>query len=75
MGAWYLSLAVSLLLILLGMVVHWSIMLMGLLLLFIPLISALLDRRRGRVDGDLRESDTDLSVPSADGHDEQAPGR
>jgi len=51
MGAWYLSLTFSLFLILIGMTTHWTIMLAGLLLLFVPIISMLYDRRRRRTDG------------------------
>jgi len=52
MGTWYLSLAFSLFLILIGMTTHWIVMLAGLLLLFVPIISALYDRRRKRTGGD-----------------------
>lgn len=51
MGAWYLSLAVSLFLILLGMTTHWTVMLAGLLLLFVPVVSMLYERRRKRAAG------------------------
>jgi hypothetical protein len=52
MGAWYLSLAFSLFLILIGITTHWIVMLAGLLLLFVPIISMLYDRRRRRTAGD-----------------------
>ena len=52
MGAWYLSLVLSLFLILIGMTMHWSVMLAGILLLFVPLISMLLARRRKRISVD-----------------------
>ncbi len=52
MGAWYLSLAFSLFLIMVGMTTHWIVMLAGLLLLFVPVISMLYERRRRRIRGD-----------------------
>ena len=52
MGTWYLSLAFSMFLILIGMTTHWIVMLAGLLLLFVPVISMLYDRRRRRTGGD-----------------------
>lgn len=48
MGAWYLSLAVSLVLILIGMYVHWSLVLLGFTLPFIPMLSFVLERRAER---------------------------
>jgi len=57
MGTWYLSLAVSLFLILGGLFIHWSVVLAGLLLPFIPMIAIVVDRRRKRADGDQAESD------------------
>jgi len=51
MGVWYLGLAVSLILILVGIYIHWSVVLAGLLLPFVPLISVLLGRHRQRADG------------------------
>jgi hypothetical protein len=47
-GAWYLSLAVSLFLVLVGLYIHWSVVLVGLLLPFIPMISFLVTRRAKR---------------------------
>jgi membrane protein implicated in regulation of membrane protease activity len=52
MGAWYLSLAFSLFLIMVGMTTHWIVMLAGLLLLFVPVISMLYERRRRRARAD-----------------------
>jgi len=52
MGAWYLSLAFSLFLIMIGMTTHWIVMLAGLLLLFVPVISMLYERRRRRTGND-----------------------
>ena len=48
MGAWYLSLAVSLFLIIIGMYIHWSIVLAGFFLPFIPMLSIVLSRRAAR---------------------------
>jgi len=66
MGTWYLSLAFSLFLILVGMYIHWSIVLAGLLLPFVPMISILLDRRRRRVNGEVSESDPSPAARSSD---------
>jgi hypothetical protein len=51
-GTWYLSLAASLLLILIGLYVHWSVVLFGLVLPFIPIVSFLMMRRASRKRGD-----------------------
>jgi len=75
MGTWYLSLAISLFLILVGIYIHWSVVLAGLLLPFIPLISILRDRRRRRAGGNHPAADTNVSEPSADRHDERGPGQ
>lgn len=48
MGTWYLSLAVSLLLISIGIYVHWSVVIAGLLLPFLPMVSFVLQRRAAR---------------------------
>jgi len=64
MGAWYLSLAVGLFLILIGMTVHWTVMLAGVLLLFVPMISVLLGRRRRRAAREHDESNTNRSEHS-----------
>jgi hypothetical protein len=58
-GAWYLSLAVSLFLILIGLYIHWSVVFVGLLLPFIPMISFLLARRAKRK----RDAQGDGRVP------------
>jgi len=50
MGTWYLSLAVSLFLILLGIYIHWTVVLVGILLPFVPMISILRERRRTRAN-------------------------
>lgn len=47
-GTWYLSLAFSLFLILIGLYIHWSVVIVGLLLPFIPMVSFLLTRRANR---------------------------
>ena len=47
-GAWYLSLTVSLFLVLTGLYIHWSVVLVGLLLPFIPMLSFLVTRRAKR---------------------------
>ena len=46
MGTWYLSLAGSLLLVLLGLYTHWLLILLGALLPFIPLLGHLTRRRK-----------------------------
>ena len=48
MGTWYLSLVVSLLFILIGMYIHWSVVLVGLILPFIPMVSFVRSRRAQR---------------------------
>lgn len=54
LGTWYLSLAGSLLLVLVGMYIHWSVVVLGLLLPFLPMVSFVLARRteRRRAAGD-----------------------
>jgi len=48
LGTWYLSLAASLTLILIGMYIHWSVVVFGLFLPFIPMLSFVLSRRAER---------------------------
>jgi hypothetical protein len=48
LGTWYLSLAVSLLLVLIGMYIHWTVVVFGLLLPFVPMVSFVLSRRTAR---------------------------
>jgi hypothetical protein len=48
LGTWYLSLAASLLLILLGMYVHWTVVIAGLLLPFVPMVTFVIARRAER---------------------------
>jgi len=50
MGGWYLGLSVSLLLILIGLYTHWTVILLGAVLPFIPLLSFLRNRNRNRPD-------------------------
>jgi hypothetical protein len=45
-GAWYFSIGVSLLLVFIGLYTHWSIILLGALLPFVPLVIFLMNRRR-----------------------------
>ena len=46
MGIWYLSLAGSLVLVMIGLYTHWLITLVGALLPFLPLFSYLARRRK-----------------------------
>jgi hypothetical protein len=48
MGAWSALLGLGIGLIIVGLVTHWSILLMGALLPFLPVIAELLRRRRKR---------------------------
>jgi len=57
MGAWYLSLVVSLLLILIGMYIHWSVVLAGLLLPFVPMIAMVRKLRRKRAGDDRADTE------------------
>ncbi len=50
MGAWYLSLGGSLMLMLIGLYTHWIVILVGALLPFVPLVSYLLQRNRKESD-------------------------
>lgn len=54
MGAWSFLLALGFFLIFLGLFTHWSIILIGALLPFVPLLAELLRRQRAR---DLRGDD------------------
>lgn len=47
MGSWGILLAAGLTLMLFGLFIHWSVILAGALLPFLPLVSELLRRRRG----------------------------
>ncbi len=44
MGAWYFSIGGSLLLVFIGIYTHWSIILFGALLPFVPLVTFLMNR-------------------------------
>lgn len=46
MGAWSLLIALGLVLVFLGLFTHWSLIFIGALLPFIPLVSEILRRRR-----------------------------
>lgn len=46
MGHWYLVLFVSLLVMMIGMSIHWTVVLAGALLPFVPMVTLLLRRRR-----------------------------
>jgi Mn2+/Fe2+ NRAMP family transporter len=48
MGTWYLSLAACIFLIFIGMFLHWSIVMLGLILPFVPMTLLVLKRRRER---------------------------
>jgi hypothetical protein len=45
-GAWYFSIGASLLLVFIGLYTHWSIILLGALLPFVPLVTFLINRGR-----------------------------
>jgi len=74
MGTWYLSLAVSLFLILIGIYIHWTVVMVGLFLPFVPMISFLLERRRLRANGEQFASENNISRLAADRRDEQQSG-
>ena len=44
MGAWYFTIGGSLLLVFIGLYTHWSIMLLGAVLPFVPLVTFLMKR-------------------------------
>jgi hypothetical protein len=58
MGSWFLVLSLSLLVVLFGLYIHWSVVLLGALLPFIPVLSALRERRSSR-DPDQRQPGND----------------
>ena len=49
-GAWYFSIGVSLLLVFIGLYTHWSIILLGALLPFVPLVIFLINRGKDMKD-------------------------
>ncbi|MDH3977761.1 MAG: hypothetical protein OEU86_04545 [Gammaproteobacteria bacterium] len=63
MGSWYLSLVVSLFLIMIGLYMHWTVMAAGLILPFIPIISLLVQRRRARKERAVKEKERPKSRP------------
>jgi hypothetical protein len=48
MGAWSFLLALGLFVVFVGLFTHWSIVLLGAVLPFLPVVSELLRRRRSR---------------------------
>ena len=48
MGTWFISLSAALFVILIGLYIHWSVVLAGALLPFIPLLTELLRLRQAR---------------------------
>jgi hypothetical protein len=46
MGAWYFSLGGSMLLVFIGLYTHWTIIFLGAVLPFIPLVISLKNRRK-----------------------------
>ena len=48
MGGWYLSLSGCLLLVFIGMYTHWTLIAVGALLPFVPLITYILKQRADR---------------------------
>ena len=50
MGPWSLLIMLGLLLVFLGLFTHWSIILLGALLPFVPVITEIVRRRRQKTD-------------------------
>ena len=48
MGGWFWLIALGLFLVLIGLYLHWSVILLGALLPFVPVVAELLRRRRAR---------------------------
>jgi len=48
MGGWFWLIALGLFLVLIGLYMHWSVILLGALLPFVPIVAELLRRRRAR---------------------------
>lgn len=59
MGSWYLSITVSIVLILMGLATHWIVTFAGILMLFIPTLAMLISRRRIRRTGEHAAADPD----------------
>lgn len=66
-GTWYMSLAFSLFLVLIGIYIHWSVVLIGALLPLWPMIATLIGRRRARASGADRDASTTPHDPDGDG--------
>jgi len=70
LGTWYLSLAGCLLLVMVGMYIHLSVVVIGLLLPFVPMLSFVLARRtERRRDGG--NSDAAGQVQAGEDHSDQ----
>ena len=48
MGGWFWLIALGLFLVLVGLYMHWTVVLLGALLPFVPVVAELLRRRRKR---------------------------
>jgi hypothetical protein len=48
MGSWYLSIALSIFLVLVGLYTHWIVIAVAAVLPFIPMVSIIVERRRAR---------------------------
>ena len=48
MGHWHLAIFISFLVMLIGLSIHWSVVLIGALLPFVPMVTLVLRRRRER---------------------------
>lgn len=48
MAGWFWLLALGLFLVLVGLYIHWSVVLLGALLPVVPILAEYLKRRRGR---------------------------
>ncbi|MFW2406108.1 MAG: hypothetical protein ACN4GT_15155, partial [Gammaproteobacteria bacterium] len=70
LGTWYLSLAGCLLLVMVGMYIHWSVVVIGLLLPFLPMLSFVLARRTER-RRDSRNSNAAGRVPAGEDRGDQ----
>lgn len=48
MGGWFWLIALGLFLVLVGLYIHWTVVLLGALLPLVPIVAEYLRRRRGR---------------------------
>ncbi|MEO8445754.1 MAG: hypothetical protein ABI567_12175 [Gammaproteobacteria bacterium] len=48
MGGWFWLIALGLFLVLIGLYLHWSVILLGALLPFVPVVAEYLRRRRSK---------------------------